>query len=116
MSDRYDTGMATRRGVPGAAHLDAVQAALTLNTEGGRGTVWPSDAIAPRVRSLLALRAAPGTFGGIAVHIRTCARTGARRTDVTDACRHVATCCGVPKANPAISRAPATWNETERAD
>lgn len=124
MSERYDAGMKTRRRVLGDAHVDRAEAAKTdmdapfqtLITEGAWGTVWSSDAIAARERSMLtlALLAAMGNFEEIPMHIRACARTGASKTDVMEAFQHVAIYCGVPKANHAIKLAKATWTEMEQ--
>jgi 4-carboxymuconolactone decarboxylase len=116
--------MKTRRRVLGDAHVDRAEAAKTpadaafqaLITEGAWGTVWSSDAIALRERSMLtlALLAAMGNFEEIPMHIRACARTGASESDVMEAFQHVAIYCGVPKANNAIKLAKATWAEMER--
>ncbi|UWR23243.1 4-carboxymuconolactone decarboxylase [Sulfitobacter sp. S190] len=123
MSERYDTGMAVRRKVLGDAHVDAAEASRDeldaafqgLITEGAWGTVWASDAIAPRERSMLtlALLAAMGNFDEIPMHIRACARTGASKRDVMEAFQHVAVYAGVPRANRAIKLAKATWAELE---
>lgn len=121
MSEAYERGMKTRRHVLGHAHVDRAEAAKTpqdapfqtLITEGAWGTVWSSDAITLRERSMLtlALLAASGNFEEIPMHIRACARTGASETDVMEAFQHVAIYCGVPKANHAIRLAKATWAE-----
>jgi len=123
MSDRFKQGMKTRRHVLGDAHVDHAEAARTdadtpfqtLITEGAWGTVWSSDAIALRERSMLtlALLAATGNFDEIPMHIRACARTGASRTDVMEAFQHVAVYCGVPRANHAIKLAKQTWAQME---
>ena len=123
MSDRYETGMKVRRGVLGDAHVDRAEAAKTafdlpfqsLITEAAWGTVWASDAITPRERSMitLALLAATGNFEEIPMHIRATARTGASPTDVIEAFQHVAIYAGVPKANHAIKLAKETYREME---
>ena len=123
MSERYDSGMKARRRVLGDTHVDRAEAAKTnldepfqtLITEGAWGTVWSSDAIALRERSMLtlALLAAMGNFDEIPMHIRACARTGASERDVMEAFQHVAVYCGVPKANHAIKLAKATWAQME---
>ena len=123
MSDRYETGMKVRRGVLGDAHVDRAEAAKTafdlpfqsLITEAAWGTVWASDAITPRDRSMitLALLAATGNFEEIPMHIRATARTGASRADVIEAFQHVAIYAGVPKANHAIKLAKETYREME---
>lgn len=122
-NDRYNQGMMTRRAVLGDAHVDRAEAAKTdmdqafqtLITEGAWGTVWSSDAIAPRERSMLtlALLAALGNFDEIPMHIRATARTGASKSDVLEAFQHVAIYAGVPRANHALKLAKQTYEEME---
>ncbi|MAE89730.1 MULTISPECIES: 4-carboxymuconolactone decarboxylase [Salipiger] len=126
MSDRYDTGMSVRRSVLGDAHVDRAEAAKTeydlpfqtLITESAWGTVWASDGIARRERSMLtlALLAAMGNFEEIPMHIRAATRTGASRNDIMEAFQHVAVYCGVPKANHAIKLAKQTWAELDQGE
>lgn len=126
MTERFDKGMRVRRDVLGDAHVDRAEAAKsdadtpfqTLITEGAWGTVWASDAISRRERSMLtlALLAATGNFEEIPMHIRACARTGASAQDVMEAFQHVAIYAGVPRANHAIKLAKATWAEMETGD
>ncbi|KQI72928.1 4-carboxymuconolactone decarboxylase [Loktanella sp. 5RATIMAR09] len=123
MTDRFDKGMATRRAVLGDAHVDKAEAAKTdfdlpfqsLITEGAWGTVWASDAITQRERSMLtlALLAATKNFEEIPMHIRATARTGASKQDVVEAFQHVAIYAGVPAANHAIKIAKQTYAEME---
>jgi len=123
MTDRYETGMATRRAVLGDAHVDRAEAAKTafdqpfqsLITEGAWGTVWSDDTISRRERSMLtlALLAATGNFEEIPMHIRATANTGASADDVLQAFLHVAIYAGVPKANHAIKLARQTFAEME---
>lgn len=123
MTDRYDTGMATRRSVLGDAHVNRAEAAKsdfdlpfqTLITEGAWGTVWADDSISRRERSMLtlALLAATGNFEEIPMHIRATANTGASKDDVMQALLHVAIYAGVPKANHAIKLAKSTYAEME---
>ncbi len=126
MSDRYDTGMSVRRSVLGDAHVDRAEAAKTeydlpfqtLITESAWGTVWASDGIARRERSMLtlALLAAMGNFEEIPMHNRAATRTGASRSDIMEAFQHVAVYCGVPKANHAIKLAKQTWAELDQGE
>ncbi len=121
MSDRYAVGMKTRRAVLGDTHVDRAEAATTslddafqsLITETAWGTVWASDAISLRERSMLtlALLAATGNFDEIPMHIRATARTGASEQDVIEAFQHVAIYAGVPKANHALKLAKETFAE-----
>ena len=79
MADRTEIGMTTRRAVLGDAHVDRAEAAKTeldapfqsLITEAAWGTVWASDKISRRERSMLtlALLAATGNFEEIPMHI-----------------------------------------------
>ncbi|WP_019294946.1 4-carboxymuconolactone decarboxylase [Leisingera sp. ANG1] len=123
MQDRYDRGMQVRRRVLGDAHVDRAEAAKTaldqpfqeLITEGAWGTVWASDRISLRERSMLtlALLAATGNFDEIPMHIRATTRTGASREDVLEAFQHVAIYAGVPRANRALKLAKQTYAEME---
>lgn len=117
--DRYDRGMQVRRRVLGDAHVNRAEAAKTaldqpfqaLITEGAWGTVWASDQISLRERSMLtlALLAATGNFAEIPMHIRATARTGATQEDVMEAFQHVAIYAGVPRANQALKLAKETY-------
>lgn len=121
MSERYDAGMEIRRKVLGDTHVDQAEAARsdadspfqTLITESAWGTVWASDAISLRERSMLtlALLAATGNFEEIPMHVRACANTGASQRDVMEAFQHVAIYAGVPKANHAIKLAKQVFSE-----
>ena len=123
MSEKFDQGMKTRREVLGDAHVDRAEAAKSefdlpfqgLITEGAWGTVWSSDKISRRERSMLtiALLAATGNFEEIPMHIRATARTGASKDDVGEALQHVAIYAGVPKANHALKLAKQTFVEME---
>lgn len=123
MTERFDKGMQTRRAVLGSAHVDHAEANKTdfdtpfqdLITEGAWGTVWSSDAISKRERSMitLALLAATGNFEEIPMHIRATARTGASKIDIMEAFQHVAIYAGVPKANHALKLAKQTFAEME---
>ena len=123
MADRFDRGMAVRRRVLGDDHVDRAEAQKTafdepfqtLITEGAWGTVWASDGISLRERSMLtlALLAATGNFEEIPMHVRATARTGASERDVMEAFQHVAIYAGVPRANRAIAIAKRTYAEME---
>ncbi|MBO6776928.1 MAG: 4-carboxymuconolactone decarboxylase [Marinibacterium sp.] len=125
MSDRKAAGMKVRREVLGDAHVDRAEAAKSeldlpfqdLITESAWGTVWASDAITRRERSMLTLAvlAATGNFSEIPMHVRATIRTGASRRDVMEAFQHVAIYAGVPKANHAIKLAKETFDEMDNA-
>ena len=124
MDDKWAKGIGVRRAVLGDAHVDRAEAVKTpfdapfqeLITEGAWGTVWASDAISLRERSMLtlALLAATGNFEEIPMHIRATARTGATPSDVAEALQHVAIYAGVPRANRALKIAKETYAEMER--
>ncbi|MBO9427188.1 4-carboxymuconolactone decarboxylase [Labrenzia sp. R4_1] len=126
MSDRYEQGLDVRRSVLGDAHVDRAEAAKTdldapfqtLITEAAWGTVWASDGISARERSMLtlALLAALGNFEEIAMHIRATSRTGATKQDVLEAFQHVAIYAGVPRANQALKIAKDTYADMEREE
>ncbi|WP_299649932.1 4-carboxymuconolactone decarboxylase [uncultured Tateyamaria sp.] len=123
MDDKWAKGMGVRRTVLGDAHVDRAEAVKTpfdapfqeLITEGAWGTVWASDAISLRERSMLtlALLAATGNFDEIPMHIRATIRTGASKQDVAEAFQHVAIYAGVPRANRALQIAKETFAEME---
>lgn len=126
MSERHSKGMKTRRKILGDAHVDRAEAKKTdfdeafqsLITEAAWGTVWSSDGISDRDRSMLtlALLAALGNFDEIPMHIRATVRTGASKQDVLEAFQHVAIYAGVPRANHAIKIAKQTYDEMEGKD
>ncbi|EBA02144.1 4-carboxymuconolactone decarboxylase [Rhodobacterales bacterium HTCC2150] len=120
---RFDLGMQVRRKVLGDAHVDKAEAAKTdfdasfqtLITEAAWGTVWASDNISLRERSMLtlALLAATGNFDEIPMHIRATVRTGASKLDIQETFQHVAIYAGVPRANHALKLAKQTFAEME---
>ena len=124
-TDRFRTGMATRRGVLGDTHVDRANAAITpfdaafqrFITESAWGTVWSSPRLTRRERSMLtiALLAALGQDDEVAMHVRATASTGASATDIAEALMHVAVYAGVPAANHAIKIAKKTLAEMEAA-
>lgn len=125
MSETFERGMKVRREVLGDAHVDRAEANKTefdlpfqtLITESAWGTVWASDRLTQRERSMLtiALLAATGNFEEIPMHIRATARTGASKADIAEALMHVAIYAGVPKANHALKCAQETYAEMEES-
>ncbi len=121
MSDRHETGMATRRAVLGDAHVDRAEAAKSefdapfqdFITEGAWGSVWSRPDLTRRERSLitLALLAALGNHEEVAMHVRATANTGATPADVREAMLHVAVYAGVPRANHALKIIRQTYEE-----
>jgi 4-carboxymuconolactone decarboxylase len=125
VTERARTGEATRRAVLGDAHVDRATANRTafdtpfqtLVTEAAWGTVWASDAITRRERSMvtLALLAGLGNHEEFALHLRATVRTGATQADVMEVLQHVAIYAGVPRANTAVRIAKEIYAEMEAA-
>ena len=125
MTSRFDQGMKTRRSVLGNAHVDRAEANKTdfdvdfqtFITEGAWGSVWSSDAITRRERSMItiALLAALGHHDEVAMHVRATANTGASIGDIKEALMHVAVYAGVPAANVAFKIAKQTYAEMNTA-
>ncbi|MEO1138720.1 MAG: 4-carboxymuconolactone decarboxylase [Pseudomonadota bacterium] len=119
MTDRTARGEAMRRKVLGDAHVDRAKAATsafdapfqTMITEGAWGTVWASEALSLRDRSLLtlALLAAQGLEDEFIMHLKATANTGASPDEVRDALLHVAVYAGVPRANTALKWAKVAY-------
>ena len=113
MSDElYNKGMASRRSVLGAAHVDKAEANKTdfdkdfqeYITNSAWGAVWSRPGLTKRERSLItiALLAALGHEEELAMHIRATKNTGATEDDVKEVLLHTAVYAGVPVANGAI--------------
>ena len=123
MTDRHAKGTEVRRAVLGDAHVDRAEAAASpldapfqrLITEAAWGTVWASDALTRRERSMvtLALLAGLGNHEELELHLRATARTGASAEDVMEVFQHVAIYAGVPRANSAIKLAKRIFAEME---
>lgn len=123
MPDRRPAGEATRRSVLGEAHVNKSQGTATdfdrgfvdLITEGAWGTVWASDAITKRERSMLtlALLAGLGNFEEFQLHLRATVNTGATKDDIREVLHHVAIYAGVPRANHAFKLAREIYADLE---
>lgn len=126
MTTRYEQGMKVRREVLGDEHVNrAVEAGCDLDnafqkmiTEGAWGTVWASDGIPVRERSMLtlALLAGLGNLEEFGLHLRATARTGVSASDVAEIIQHVAIYAGVPRANQAMKMARTILLEEGVAD
>ncbi|ATI42729.1 4-carboxymuconolactone decarboxylase [Pacificitalea manganoxidans] len=124
-STRHEQGMATRRSVLGAAHVDRAEAAKTdfdapfqnLITEAAWGHVWSRPDWSKRDRSIvtLALLMGLGHWEEVAMHIRATANTGATREDIRETILHVGIYAGVPAANHAFKIAKQTFAEMDAA-
>lgn len=123
-SAKFTRGMAVRRHVLGAAHVDAAIAGTTpftadfqeLITETAWGEVWSRPALSLRERSMItiALLAALGHDDEVAMHVRATRNTGASMEDVREALLHVAIYAGVPAANHAFKIAAQVYQDMRR--
>jgi 4-carboxymuconolactone decarboxylase len=119
--DKHDAGMAVRRAVLGADHIDRTEANKTafdedyqrLITESAWGSVWTREGLTRRERSLLviAFMVALGHHDELAMHIRATANTGASLDDVKEVLLMSAIYAGVPAANAAVGVAKKTYME-----
>jgi 4-carboxymuconolactone decarboxylase len=117
-TDRHDSGLRTRRAVPGEPHADRAGPAPSgfgapferPLTGAARGRAWADGSICARQRPMPtpAPRAPRRDFDGIAMHIRATRDTGASPEGVMRALRPVAAHAGVPRANHAIRPARGT--------
>lgn len=120
-SERYKTGISTRRSVLGDEHVDRALGNITefdapfqeFITEGAWGSVWSSEHWSKRERSMvtIALLAALGHDEEVAMHVRASINTGATIEDIREAMMHVAVYAGVPAANSAIKIVKKTYGE-----
>jgi 4-carboxymuconolactone decarboxylase len=125
-SNRLETGTRVRREVLGDAHVDRAAAAATpfdapfqrFITETAWGTLWASDAVDRRTRSLItiAILAALGRHEELTVHLRATHNTGATPDEVREALLHVAVYAGVPAANAAFALAKTILVPAAEAD
>lgn len=124
--DRYEAGLARRREVLGAAHVERASGKVTpfdedfqrFITEGVWGSVWTRPGLTTRERSLLvvAFMAALGHHEELALHIRATRNTGATIGDIREVMLMVAAYAGVPAANSAIAVAKRTYAEMDNQD
>lgn len=123
---RYDQGMQIRRAVLGDAHVDRAQANQTdfdapfqaFITETAWGTLWASEDLDRRTRSLItiAILAALGRNEELGLHLRASSNTGASPEEIRAALMHVAVYAGVPAANSAIALAKRIFAEQQNQE
>lgn len=127
MSDeKFEQGMKVRRAVLGDAHVDRAEAYKTsfdadfqrFITETAWGSVWTRPGLERRTRHLvtLAMLAALGREGELALHIRATLNTGVTQDDLKEVFMQVAVYAGVPAANRAFSIAKKAYAEMSEKD
>ena len=130
MSDEHDdkkleTGMRVRREVLGDAHVDRAVAATTpftapfqeFITRAVWGDIWARPGLDRRTRSCitLAVLAALGRDGELAIHVRAAVRNGLTPAEISEVLLHTAIYAGVPAANSAFHAAEEVFAQLDAA-
>lgn len=111
----YDKGMAVRRDVLGAEHVDRAMAAADafdapmqeLVTEYCWGAVWGREGLPRKTRSMLnlAMLTALNREHEFKLHVRGALRNGVTREEISEILLQAAIYCGVPAAISAFRQA-----------
>ncbi|WP_347558171.1 3-oxoadipate enol-lactonase [Robbsia sp. KACC 23696] len=122
---RYQKGLAVRREVLGAAHVDRSLQHLTpfneefqdMITRYAWGGIWTRDGLPRHTRSLLTigLMIALNRNEELALHLRAARNNGVTREEVKEVLLQCAIYCGVPAANSAFHLAETIWQEQDKA-
>jgi 4-carboxymuconolactone decarboxylase len=121
--DRFDKGMAMRKSVLGAEHVERAEAGKTefdadyqrYITENAWGTIWTRPGLDKKTRHMLtiAMLAALGKHDELAMHIRATRNTGVTQEELREILLHVSVYAGVPAANSAFAIAKRVYKEIE---
>jgi 4-carboxymuconolactone decarboxylase len=121
--DRFDKGMALRKSVLGAEHVDRAEAGKTefdadyqrYITENAWGTIWTRPGLDKKTRHMLtiAMLAALGKNDELAMHVRATRNTGVTPEELREVLLHVSVYAGVPAANSAFAIAKRVYKEIE---
>jgi 4-carboxymuconolactone decarboxylase len=124
-SERYERGLAVRRAVLGAVHVDAALAGRTplthefqdLLTRYAWGEIWDRPGLPRHTRSLLtiAMLVALNRPDELRLHLRAARNNGVTPDEIKELLLHAAIYCGVPAANAAF-RIAAEELSSERGD
>jgi len=124
MTDSYDAGMAVRREVLGADHVDRAEADKTdltadfqaFITRYAWGEVWTRPGLDRRTRSVITLTAliAHGHWEELEMHLRAALRNGLSGDEIAEVILQTAVYCGVPAANHAFAIAQGVLNQEEQ--
>jgi len=125
-ADRYATGTAVRRAVLGDAYVDGALASADalfdplqrMITEFCWGTVWTSDTIDRRTRSLIniAMLSALNRPHEIALHLRGALRNGCTGEEIADIILQIAAYCGIPAVIETMKLAREAFADDEGMD
>ena len=121
--DRFEKGMAMRKSVLGAEHVDRAEADKTefdsdyqrYITENAWGTIWTRPGLDKRTRHMLtiAMLAALGKHDELAMHIRATRNTGVTPEELKEIFLQVSVYAGVPAANSAFAVAKRIYKEPD---
>lgn len=124
--ESYDEGMAVRREVLGAVHVDRATASIDATTEDYQdlitryawGEIWTRPGLERRMRSAVTITAliAHGHYDELAMHLRAAQRNGVSREEISEILLQTAIYCGVPAANSAFKVAQDVFNEAPPSD
>ncbi|MCW4386676.1 4-carboxymuconolactone decarboxylase [Salinibacterium sp. SYSU T00001] len=124
--ESYDEGMAVRRQVLGANHVDRATEGITaatadfqdLITRYAWGEIWTRPGIDRRMRSAVTLTAliAHGHLEELAMHLRAAQRNGLSREEIVEVVLQSAIYCGVPSANSAFAVVKRVFEEDPPTD
>ncbi|UFN51766.1 3-oxoadipate enol-lactonase (plasmid) [Roseomonas sp. OT10] len=121
--DSLTAGMAVRRAVLGATHVDRASATVTALdapfqeyiTRSVWGGIWTRPGLPRHTRSLLtlAMMAALGREGEFVLHVRATRNTGVTPEEIAEVLLQVGAYAGVPTANHALKLAKQTLRQME---
>ena len=121
--DLFDKGMALRKSVLGAEHVERAEAGKTdfdadyqrYITENAWGTIWTRPGLDKKTRHMLtiAMLAALGKQEELAMHIHATRNTGVTPEELRGVLLHVSAYAGVPAANSAFAIAKRVYKEIE---
>jgi len=121
LAELWERGLAVRRSVLGAAHVERALAGATdfdrdfqeWVTRGAWGSVWARPGLDRRTRSLatIALLAALGRDEELALHVRASRNTGVTTAELAELLLHTSVYAGVPAANAAFRVAKAALSD-----
>jgi len=124
--EKFEQGMEMRRAVLGDGHVDRAEANKTafdadfqrFITETAWGSVWTRPGVDRHTRHLitLAMLAALGKEGELALHIRATPNTGVTFDELKEVFMQVAVYAGIPAANTAFSIAKSVYAELSGKD
>ncbi|WP_345422094.1 carboxymuconolactone decarboxylase family protein [Pseudonocardia xishanensis] len=124
--DLDPAGLAVRREVLGASHVDAsLERADTITgefqemiTRYAWGGIWTRPGLDRRMRSAITLTAlvAHGHLAELELHLRAALRNGLSREEIVEVLLQSAIYCGVPAANSAFAVARRVLAEDDPTD